>query len=251
MPGLSRKFRSSATNRLNLAPETRLLLTFLASLFSLIFSSGLSLGILALVSAVYMLLEVRPKAVIIVYLAFAVMAAIALSCLKIISLFVPVMREQPLSAAFLPFVRMSISLNVILPLALNSKLSELANTLGRLKFPGIIKLPLIITIRFIPTFFNDLQLLREAVAIRFRGLSGPLFWLRHPLLLWRVFFMPLVVRLIRSADDLAIAAELKGLSASTDFGGGKILLANSDKIALCLTTISISMAYMAGQLSAL
>jgi energy-coupling factor transport system permease protein len=127
----------------------------------------------------------------------------------------------------------------------------MAATLGRLKFPGLIKLPLIITIRFIPTFINDLLELRQAVSIRFRGRGGLKFWLLRPRLWWRVFFMPLVIRLIRSADELALATELKGLTASTDFGGGKLAWGSGDKIILSLGALSISAAWLARNIYAL
>ncbi|MDR1657176.1 MAG: energy-coupling factor transporter transmembrane protein EcfT [Deltaproteobacteria bacterium] len=250
MPGLSDKFKNAATGRLNLAPETRLALTLMASIFSLIFSDGISLGILAAASAVYLVLEVRPKATIIVYIAFTVMATVAMISLKLLGLFMAAMKGQPLYAALFPFIRMSITLNTILPLAFNARLSDLASTMGRLKIPGLIRLPLIITVRFIPTFFNDLTQLREAVAIRFRRRGGFFFWLNNPVIAWRVFFMPLVVRLIRSADELAIAAELKGLSASTDFGDGRLMLKQADRVALSLATIGISLASIFGNLYA-
>jgi energy-coupling factor transport system permease protein len=235
---------------LGLAPETRLLLTLSGSVLSLVFGSLFPLCILFIASGLYLLAEVRLKAVVSVYLIAAVMAGVALLCVWIIIQLVPPMRAQSPVTAALPFLRLGISLNTILPLALRSRLSDMVSTLNRLKMPGLLKLPLLITVRFIPTFVNDIVQIREAERLRFRGRGGLLFWIRRPLLWWRVFFMPLVVRLIRSADELALAAELKGLSASTDFGSAPLVWSRADGLALALALYFFSQALLSWSLYA-
>jgi energy-coupling factor transport system permease protein len=143
-----------------------------------------------------------------------------------------------------------VSINTIIPLAINARLSGMVHSLNRLKVPGILKLPLLITIRFIPTFINDLKQLRVATRVRFRGRGGFFFWLTRPLLWWRVFFMPLVVRLIRSADELALAAELKGLSVKTDFGREALSLSRADRLVMLLALYAILAAFLARSLYA-
>jgi energy-coupling factor transport system permease protein len=250
MPALSFKFSESTTGFLKITPESRLILTLVASIFSLIFGQIIPLAILFLVTAVYISLEIRFRYIAIVYLFFTFIALTAVTFVWLLGFVFTVLKDQPLSTAIIPFMRLSISINAIIPLAFNSKLSELISTLNKLRLPGLIKLPLIITIRFIPTFINDLKQLRQAVRIRFRGVNGYGFWLLRPFLWSRVFFMPLVVRLIRSTDELALAAELKGLSAETDFGAQHFIFGPTDKIVLALATIAVSVSFIIENLHA-
>jgi energy-coupling factor transport system permease protein len=248
----SRAFSNIGGKRgiLSLAPESRLFLTFSASLFSLIFGDPYSLGVLLGASALYLALEARLKTILIAYLFFGLMCAIALFCLYLLGFVFPGIRTQSSLLAVLPFMRLAVTVNTVIPLALNAKLSDMARTLNRLYLPGMLKLPMLITIRFIPTFTNDLFQLSQAIRIRFRGKGGLLFWLGRPLLWWRVFFMPLVVRLIRSADELALAAELKGLSAETDLGSQKLILSEADRLSFLLCLFSIALAFWIGSLYA-
>lgn len=233
MRGLYR-LKNRNLDRLNLAPEIRLGLAFVASLAALIVSAPMAIGVLLAASAVYTLPQVRLKTITLAYLFFGVMAIIAVAFAWLMGFVFEAMKENSLNLVLTPFARLAISLNMILPLALFASLPGLVNTLNRVGMPGVIKLPLIVTIRFIPYFFNDFVQLRQAVRLRFRGRAGFCFWLRQPFLWGRVFFMPLVIRLIRSADELAVASELKGLSAETDFGRPNLVLSGRDRMALVL-----------------
>lgn len=61
-------------------------------------------------------------------------------------------------------------------------------------------------------------------------------------------FMPLVVRLIRSGDELAVASELKGLSTKTRFGETGFAFTKNDLRALSILVIvcaaAIGLQYM-------
>jgi energy-coupling factor transport system permease protein len=251
MPDSFRIDLSKSSRRLlNLSPATRLALTLAASLSSLALSDVTALIALAAASTFYLFLEARPKTMIVVYSLFALMASVAMFSLRLLGHVFEAMSDRPLSAALSPFLRLLVSLNAILPLALNATMSDLFNVLHRLRLPGVIKLPLLIAIRFIPSFVNDLRLLREAARVRFRGRGGPRFWPRRPRLWWRAFLFPLVVRLIRSADELAMAAELKGLSTETDFGRRSLGFGRADRLALLLAAVAISTAALVGSLHA-
>ena len=240
MPALSRL--NSRREGLPLRPEVRLGLTLAASVAALIMNNPAAMASIFIASAIYLVLQVRLKTIAIAYLFFSAMAALALSCVYLLGFVFTAMKNAPASAAILPFARLGISINMILPLALYASLSGLLATMNRIWLPGVIKLPLVITIRFIPSFLNDLMQLRQAVQLKFRGRSGLLFWLRRPLLWWRVFFLPLVIRLIRSADELAVSAELKGLSAKTDFGRTKLELKLADRFTLLAWTVVLTLA---------
>jgi energy-coupling factor transport system permease protein len=228
--------------RLSLRPESRLLLTLAASISSLALDETPPLGLLLSFSLLYAVMECRLRLIAMAYAFLSLLCGICLLFVYLLGFFFEPLRSVPLSMATNPFLRLAISVNVILPLALNVRLTDLAAALGRARLPGIIRLPLIVTIRFIPTILNDLMRLNEAVGIRFRGRRGILFWLAHPLTWWRVFFQPLVVGLIRSADDLAMAAELKGLEPGTRFGDGAAGFSADDRRLLALASFALAAA---------
>jgi energy-coupling factor transport system permease protein len=225
--------------RLALRAETRLLLMAIASVASLVLSEPRALALLLAFSLIYAALESKAKTIAIAYVFMTIMCSIALFCVWLMGFIFPLMRDTPAAMAISPFFRLGVTMNAILPLALNSRLTDLAMALGRLRLPGIIRLPLMVTIRFIPTILNDMIQLREAVGIRFRGRKGFFFWLRHPFTWWRVFFQPLIVRLIRSADELAMAAELKGLEPNTDFGGTPQPFSGRDRLTMLVAFIAL------------
>ncbi|MDR1044350.1 MAG: energy-coupling factor transporter transmembrane protein EcfT [Candidatus Adiutrix sp.] len=229
-----------AGDRLGLAPELRLGLAVTASLAALIAGDPLALGLMLAASLLYLAAQVRPRVILAAYLALAVLAGLAAGCLWLMGFVFQALRNISLDAAVNPFLRLGLSVNLLLPLALHSRLTDLSGILNRLRLPGLIKLPLLVTIRFIPTFLNDLNQIREAVGLRFRGRGGLLFWARRPLLGWRVCFTPLVVRLIRSADELAVAAELKGLSAESDFGHRPPRLRPVDQAVAVLAALTLA-----------
>ncbi|MDR1309156.1 MAG: energy-coupling factor transporter transmembrane protein EcfT [Deltaproteobacteria bacterium] len=241
MRALSRIDRHRGAGRLHLRPETRLLLMMAASVSSLALGAPRALALLLAFSMLYAAAETRPRTLLMAYAFMGLMCAMSLACVWLLGSIFPPMRDAPLSMAISPFLRLGVSLNALLPLALNSRLTDLAMALGRLRLPGIVRLPLMVTIRFIPTILNDLVQLREVVGIRFRGRRGLLFWLRHPLTWWRVFFQPLIVRLIRSADELAMASELKGLEPDTDFGGHPGPFSADDRLTMLMAALAVGL----------
>jgi energy-coupling factor transport system permease protein len=241
MRALSRIDQYRGGGRLRLRPETRLLFMAAASISSLALSDPKALALLLGFSMLYAAAETKPKTLMAAYAFMGLMCAMSLACVWLLGFIFPLMRGAPLSMAISPFFRLGTSLNAILPLALNSRLTDLAMALGRMRLPGLVRLPLLVTIRFIPTILNDLVQLREAVGIRFRGQRGVLFWLRRPLTWWRVFFQPLIVRLIRSADELAMASELKGLEPDTDFGGSPEPFSADDRLAMIMAALAITL----------
>lgn len=218
---------------LGLSTGTRIIMTVASSIVCLYLYNSWALGLLFLGSAIYLCAEVKFNLVWKIYVLLAILACIAACFILIMLQILPAMgssgRGMNLTASF---ERMAISINMILAIGMNTSLTGVTNTLSRACLPGFIKLPLIVLVRFVPTFFNDIQQLREAVRIRFRGQGGCWFWVRHPVLWSRILFMPLVVRLIRSGDELAVASELKGLSTKTRFGDNGLVFSRNDALAL-------------------
>ena len=247
--GAWNKFKSYKRFNLNLSAGTRIIMTFVLSLVCLYLSSQWALGLLFIGSVFYLCAEVKFSLVWKIYVLLAVFAGIAILFLLLIFQIMPMgggggsmgghggggMRQSISIGA--PFLRMAVMINMVLAMGMNTSLTGLTNTLSKAYLPGFLKLPLIILVRFVPTFFSDMQQLREAVRIRFRGQGGFWFWVRHPVLWSRILFMPLVVRLIRSGDELAVASELKGLSTKTRFTEERVRITRSDWTALALLVI--------------
>lgn len=67
-------------------------------------------------------------------------------------------------------------------------------------------------LRFIPTFLNDIKQVGETLKIRgYRMTMGGV--LRHPVMMLRLLFTPLLFRSLRTSEELGVAAELKGLES--------------------------------------
>lgn len=237
------KFQRYKRLSLDLSAGTRIGMTVSVSLVCLYLAHTLPLWLLFAASAAYLCLEVKFGLVWKVYALLAVLAVIAALCLMVLFHIFPAMeasgRNMGVAA---PFLRLGIMVNMVLAMGMNTSLTGLTNTLSKACLPGFIKLPLIILVRFVPTFFCDMQQLREAVRIRFRGQGGFRFWLRHPVLWSRILFMPLIVRLIRSGDELAVAAELKGLSTKTRFSEEPVRITRTDGLALGVLVIVLAAA---------
>lgn len=240
MRGLSEVNKNNKRDIIRLSAGARILMTAVTSIVCLYLSNPWALGFLFAVSAVYLLLEVKTGLIIKVYILLALMTCLAALSVYALYKLMPAMASSFRGVNVLvPFGRMAIMINMVLAMAMNTSLAGLTKTLSSTYIPGVIRIPLIVMIRFVPTFFNDIKQLREATRMRFRGRSGVLFWLRRPLLWCRIFFMPLVVRLIRSGDELAVASELKGLSPKTNLGGEGFSLKYADIMAFsCLALFS-------------
>ena len=109
-----------------------------------------------------------------------------------------------------PFLRMATMLNVILPLAFSCRVQSLLTALKSLRLPFCLYLPAAVMIRFIPTFLHDAKQVSETLRIRGWRMT-PWNAFRHPVLLIRLVFTPLLFRSLKTSEELGIAAELKGL----------------------------------------
>jgi energy-coupling factor transport system permease protein len=89
--------------------------------------------------------------------------------------------------------------------------SEYVAAMQRARAPKMLTIPVAVMLRFFPTIVEEYAQVGDAM--RLRGLSGT-GW-RHPVraLEWR--FVPLLVALTRSGDDLTAAALSRGLDAPT------------------------------------
>ncbi len=194
--------------------RAKMLVCSLASVVSIAVSNFWGQALLVAASLLYALCLRRPLLLCMVYCATALMVALALGCFWGMTYFVPALAEKfAFSSLLVPFMRLLVMINVVLPLAFSSRLQAMLNALQSLRLPFCTYLPTVVVFRFLPEFGNDIRQVAES--LRLRGYRVTAWTLtRHPLLSLRLLLTPLLFRALRSSEDLGIAAELKGL------GGG-------------------------------
>ena len=193
--------------------RTKLGMAVLASLTVLVLNQPAALGLAAAASGLYALSLKRWKVLVAVYtmIAFIGVAAIAMMA-GIHAIWPQTTALDPVILA-IPFLRTMVVLNVSLTLALSSSVQSLMVTLKTLRLPFSIYVPLSIMIRFVPTFVEDVRQITECLRTRGHQLT-PAAVIARPKLTVRLMLMPMLFRSLRSADELGIAAELKGLGAA-------------------------------------
>ena len=195
--------------------RSRMFVTLLSSAVTIAVSSFEGQMVLFTVSFLYALSLRRLRALFIAYAVLGVMAGIATLFTFGISSLMPAMPFSFRGLA-VPFLRGAVMLNVVLPLALTCRIQELLTALKSLRLPFCIYIPGAVMIRFIPTFMNDIRQVAETLKIRGYNLGfGEMC--RHPFMMLRLLFAPLLFRSLRTSVELGIAAELKGLEAGGRF----------------------------------
>ncbi len=194
--------KSEDTFAAGLDVRLKLLLCFAGSVLSIVLSSPAGLGLLAGAGTLLALGAARPATILKVYVLTTAMLLMALGFSALIGLAVPGMVRWDAFSLSVPFLRMLVSVNLLLVLALSTPVRELFTRLQSLRLPAWLYVPLSVAVRFIPSFLGDCAQIRDAARLRpGRGIAG----------LWRGLVVPLIFRILYSADDLAMAAELKGI----------------------------------------
>ncbi|MDR2799889.1 MAG: energy-coupling factor transporter transmembrane protein EcfT [Desulfovibrio sp.] len=214
--------------------RVKLALCCLGSPAAIILSSPLSLGLLALLSGCLAAAAAKPSTLIRVYLFSTVLMLFTLAFTAALSLIVPGLMRWDAYSLSVPYLRMLVSINLLLALALSTPVHVLLTRLMGTRLPGWALIPLSVAVRFIPTFINDCAQIRDAARLRpGRGLAR----------LWRGFVVPLVFRVLYSADDLAMAAELKGIDAAGRMRGDELPgLSRRDCAMLALALLALALA---------
>jgi energy-coupling factor transport system permease protein len=211
MPGLfGNKFHKSEDSfSLRLNGFTKIGLCIALSIVTLVIDDAAALGILLLGSSIFALTQMRIKILGIVYLLVLLMGGLSMaSAWGLAKVFG--MGDYSLFTMVNPFMRILIVLQVVLVVALSTSPQEMLINLKSIKLPRMLYLPVLVMLRFIPSFINDLRQIGES--LKTRGLRiTPLSVLLHPVLTMRRSVFPLIFRAFRSSDELAIASELKGV----------------------------------------
>ena len=197
----------------SLDARTRMIICLTGSVAVILFKEVMPLSILLVASIIYALFQKRFYIMAICYGAVILMGITAFFCLKIMIIFMPEMGTFKLSLFFIPFLRVAIMVNVILALALSSRIQDILTSLKSLHLPFFIYLPASVMIRFIPGFINDIKLVSQSLKIRGYTIT-PVSFALHPFMTTRLLFVPVIVRALRLSDELAVAAELKGVGYS-------------------------------------
>lgn len=161
---------------------------------------------------------------------------------RLLAQYIPAMQNQGLIQTMIPFLRMWPLINLSLAIALTLEVGSALKSLKQMRLPRIIYLPLMVALRFIPGFINDIKQLRDCLTIRGIPLT-PWKLLIHPRRTLRLLFVPLVIRALRLADELAIAAELKQVGYGAGPQTAKAQLRWCDSTFLAVTMLAIVAAW--------
>lgn len=190
--------------------RTKMGISLLGSAAVMILSRPAPLGLLLIASLAYAATLNRPRALLICHGCIIGMWVVAYGFMHLLQLIGPGSASADLARLLVPFLRSAVMVNVILVMALSTRIQTVLTTLKTLRLHRCIAIPAAVMVRFIPAFMADIRQVSET--LKTRGYTmAPLFVLRHPLLASRLLFVPLVFRALRASDELGIAAELKGL----------------------------------------
>ncbi len=152
------------------------------------------------------------------------------------------MKEQSLVQTVTPFLRMWPLTNMGLAVSLSMEVGHSLGVLKKMRLPRIIYLPVMVALRFIPGFMNDVKQLRDCLLIRGIPLGIAQLFV-HPLRTVRLLFVPLVIRALRLADELAIAAELKRVGYGKGPQLGRVRLRRNDHLFLAGIALALFVAW--------
>ncbi|MBR1588186.1 MAG: energy-coupling factor transporter transmembrane protein EcfT [Kiritimatiellae bacterium] len=219
MPALSARFDpdSTAGRRDVFDIRTRLLISLVVTSATLYLSSSATLAAMSAITFVYLLQTRRYVVIVAAYLLMLAMTLLSLGVIYGSSrLFMWLLPGEGMSRMMsgaldnfhTPFLRSIPSLNVLLAIGLNFSVQGFVGTMKSVRLPRFLFLPLLVFCRFVPEFVDVIRQLRDAV--RMRGFAvGFGSAILHPFQTIRLTVIPLVVRTLRMADNLSMAAEMK------------------------------------------
>lgn len=110
------------------------------------------------------------------------------------------------------FVRIFAVVGIGLVFAFTTPPNRFAKALEKMGFPKSVVFTLTLTLRFIPVFVKEAKDLMDSLKVRGLelGLKGIL---RRPRIFLRALIIPLMIRMMKIADDLASAMEARGFGA--------------------------------------
>lgn len=230
--------------------KSKMVFALLCSLAALFLTRPAPLLTLFAVTLVYALCMRRFKVLFVSYAFFIGVMALSVLCVSfLITLYPQFADKAGIDSLAMPFLRGSAVMNVVLPMALTIRVQNLLIALQNLHLPFVIYLPGAVMIRFVPSFIHDIRQVFEAMKIRGFEVSLKNI-IRHPVLLTRLTFTPLVFMSLRTSEDLGVAAELKGIGTGERCAYKKLPLKTRDYLlmagALLLTVTCLTLEYLSG-----
>jgi len=195
----------------NLNTLTKLIISLFFSVFIIFLTDKSALLFLFAFSFIYVLTLKKIKIMLFFYLIISIMFGMSLFFSFLLGLAIKNMGGHGNFIMLVPFLRIGIMINFSTALILSSKTKKLVNVLKTLHTPRVLFLPILVIFRFVLLFARDMKQIHESIKIRF-GTFNFLTIILKPLLFIRLMIAPTVIRALRSADELAAAAELKGIS---------------------------------------
>jgi energy-coupling factor transport system permease protein len=121
-------------------------------------------------------------------------------------------------------------------LSLSIKPIHLVRALNQLHIPRWINLGLLIVIRFMQIFREEMKQIRQAIILR------GIHFFETPLLWGRAFLIPLTIRMLSISEGLAISLETRGFSTdSTGSSYEMVCFRKRDSVFLCLFLTFLSL----------
>ena len=85
--------------------------------------------------------------------------------------------------------------------------AQLTRSLNQLKFPRLLTLGMLVTIRFIPVLYSEIWQIRDAM--RSRGIDTRWYSPKWYANLYRAFIVPLIMRVVGISDTLSLSVETR------------------------------------------
>ena len=171
--------------------RTKLAVTLTTAILAVACSGVVAQGVLFLATLVYVLLLKRPGLLAVLYGAMAVMMAVAAGCSAVIEAFAPGLGGLSVKSLVIPFLRGLSMMNVVMVLAMTTRVEDLLTTLERMRLPFCLFLPAAVMLRFIPTFTHDIRQVWETLKIRGWPMGVGMLT-RHPILSSRLLLAPIL-----------------------------------------------------------
>ncbi len=93
-----------------------------------------------------------------------------------------------------------------------TSISQMLEALNRMKVPRSISIPFSVLLRFAPTMWHEMKALKENMRIR-GVVKSKFFIFLHPIKYVEYTLVPLLMRMIKVADELSASALIRGLDS--------------------------------------
>lgn len=183
--------------------RTHLIALCIATLFWFVFDKNIEIHCLVALCALYMFLSGYGKQIPSLVASYIVLLLLALLTAPIMGIMYIVISTF---ARAIPLMMMAVPILYANP-------SRMMVTFQRIHVPKTVLVMICILVRFFPVMEKEMLSIRDGM--RARG-TFPTWWsvLKHPVMAYECFFVPLIVRCLKLSAELGASAELRGLDSS-------------------------------------